>query len=325
MNRLITGIIVALLGMMAFIGSLANPDATGAAKSGGAISGCLMMIGGGLLIYFGLRFISRRRTTIKQALQMLRESGGVDAGELADRIDANEVQVAKFLNYGRDKGILRDFGRSGRDSAGRILTMEDILRMLQSGLSEGTIIERIRSSGVAVLSIDGMVEWRDKGISEAIIQECVRMEETPEVIQALARKSPEFILPQVKFNSGFMDWHLSGMGRIWCYSDCLILQGMITKRGWGLFFLRLLAALPAATIIGIPLTAVLFSAILRARKKPHGIMIPKEDVLSLYDVADEFRLVYEAEHGRKKVKIQKVQGFTVKFDADRSRLKAYLS
>jgi hypothetical protein len=119
MGRLITGIVVLALVTFALIGVLADPADTlsGEESLGGIVFVCFMLVGGVMLVYSmlfggvmlvysGTRFIARRRRTMECALQMLRKSDKVDACEIADHLGVGETRVVKFLNYGRNKGIL---------------------------------------------------------------------------------------------------------------------------------------------------------------------------------------------------------------------------
>ena len=111
MIRLITGIVLLVFVLFAFIGILTDP--AGALGSEGSLEGvvfvCLMLFGGVLLIHFGVRFITRRRRTIECALQMLRNSNRIDISSISDYLGVGEMQVLKFLRYGQRKGFLSDF------------------------------------------------------------------------------------------------------------------------------------------------------------------------------------------------------------------------
>ena len=115
MGRLITGIVLLLLVLFAFIGIMTDP--AGALSGEGSLEGivfvCLMLVGGALLVYSGANFIARRRRTINYARQMLRHSDGVDAGRIAELLRVSEIQVVKFLKYGQKKGVLSDLDGLG--------------------------------------------------------------------------------------------------------------------------------------------------------------------------------------------------------------------
>ena len=134
MGRLIIGIILAFFGVMVLIGVFipddASPDDTSDDKAAVIVFSCLMIISGGLLIYLGVRFISRRRTVVESALQMLRESDNIDAGVLVNRFGVSEIKVRKFLSYGRTKGII-----PYREEKGELLAEK-------TPLAEGTASEQ---------------------------------------------------------------------------------------------------------------------------------------------------------------------------------------
>jgi hypothetical protein len=69
---------------------------------------------GGLLLYFGQRYLMRRKAIINTALFMLREPRSIDVVELAHRVGLSEDFVAQILAEVRRKGIIpeSDHGRS---------------------------------------------------------------------------------------------------------------------------------------------------------------------------------------------------------------------
>ncbi len=46
-------------------------------------------------------------------------------------------------------------------------------------LSENTVIDKIRASSVIGLSVDDIIKWKDRGISETIIQESLKIGKAP--------------------------------------------------------------------------------------------------------------------------------------------------
>jgi len=61
---------------------------------------------GGLLLYFGQRYRTRRKVIINTAFLMLRESGSIDVLELAHRVGLSEDVVAQILAEARRKGLI---------------------------------------------------------------------------------------------------------------------------------------------------------------------------------------------------------------------------
>jgi len=57
------------------------------------VLGILYAAGGGVLIFFVQRYLSRRKLTAEMALQMLREDGKINALDLAHRVGVFEVDV----------------------------------------------------------------------------------------------------------------------------------------------------------------------------------------------------------------------------------------
>jgi len=102
MTRLICGIVLAVLGLLSVVSAGNNPQ--GPAPS--IIVGLLFLAGGGTLIFFGARYLSRRRTVIGFALQMLRTDGKINGGELSQRCGMNEVDIRGYLNDAQRKGII---------------------------------------------------------------------------------------------------------------------------------------------------------------------------------------------------------------------------
>jgi len=66
----------------------------------------LALIGGGALIYFGAQYLKRVKTVTAFALQMIRESGKIDAVELAQRVGVSEVDIRGDISESQRKGII---------------------------------------------------------------------------------------------------------------------------------------------------------------------------------------------------------------------------
>lgn len=102
MHRLVWGIVIAVLGLLSFIGAGHNPQG----PAGSIIVGLLCVVGGGTMIFFGARYLSRRKTVTEFAFQMLRTGDKINAGELAQRLAISEIEIRKHLASAQRKGII---------------------------------------------------------------------------------------------------------------------------------------------------------------------------------------------------------------------------
>jgi hypothetical protein len=66
----------------------------------------LMLIGGGVLIYYGNQYIKRVKQTSAFALEMIREEGKIDARQIVQRIGVSEVDIRMYLIESQRKGII---------------------------------------------------------------------------------------------------------------------------------------------------------------------------------------------------------------------------
>jgi len=107
MKRLVWGIIVAAFGVLCLASAGANPQG----PAGSVIFGLLCLAGGGVLIFFGAQYLSRKKSVTEFALQMLREDAKIDAGELARRVGVSEISVRSFV---ADSQRRRRLGRLAR-------------------------------------------------------------------------------------------------------------------------------------------------------------------------------------------------------------------
>ena len=152
MARFVIGIIltsIAIMGLMGAIGSYSQGETSPNEFLGGMIFLGILTISGIFLIFNGRHFITHRRKVLEYALTMLRESNEINMDKLIERFSISEIQIKNFLTYGRTKGILPRFEKAiTKTQVNEILTIEDILKMLETGLSDDVIIEKIRSSGV---------------------------------------------------------------------------------------------------------------------------------------------------------------------------------
>ena len=72
----------------------------------GIVIGILMMAGGGVMIFFGQRHLSRIKLTAEFGLQMLREDGKINAVDLAHRVGVSEVDVRGYMTDAQRKGLI---------------------------------------------------------------------------------------------------------------------------------------------------------------------------------------------------------------------------
>jgi len=100
--RFIAGIVLLCLGTIFLLILLA------ARSPAGEIMVPIAMFGlpGGLLLYFGRRYLTRRKAIINTAFLMLRESRSINVAELAARVGLSEDSVAEILAEARHKGLI---------------------------------------------------------------------------------------------------------------------------------------------------------------------------------------------------------------------------
>lgn len=102
MNRLVWGIVIVIFGILCLIGAGQNPQG----PAGSIIVGLLFIAGGGLMIFFGARYLNQRKAVISFSLQMLHSDNKIDAGELAHRLGISEIDVRKYLSRAQMKGMI---------------------------------------------------------------------------------------------------------------------------------------------------------------------------------------------------------------------------
>jgi hypothetical protein len=100
MKRLVWGIVLMVIGAMGFVGVVTKNDPRNAFTS------ILMIGGGGTLIYFGKRFLRRKKVATEIALQMLRKTDKIDAADVARRVGMSEVDVRCYLMESQRKGLI---------------------------------------------------------------------------------------------------------------------------------------------------------------------------------------------------------------------------
>ncbi len=98
MKRFAWGIALMVLGVLALIGSNEVNDAAG--------GGFMMLIGGGVLTYYGNQYLKRVKQASEFALEMIREEGKIDASQIAQRIGVSEVDIRMYLAESQRKGVI---------------------------------------------------------------------------------------------------------------------------------------------------------------------------------------------------------------------------
>ncbi len=97
MKRFVWGIVLMVLGVMAMFGSVGEyPD----------IGGFIMLVGGGILTYYGNKYKTKVKQTAEFALQMIRSDGKIDARELAQQVGVSEVDIRSFIAESQRKGVI---------------------------------------------------------------------------------------------------------------------------------------------------------------------------------------------------------------------------
>ena len=98
MKRFVGGIILLVLGSTSLFVILSEQGKKTPA------SAMIIIIIGIILIYFGWRFLKRRRMTLEIALEMFRKDSNINAAELANRLKLSELDIREYINYGKKKG-----------------------------------------------------------------------------------------------------------------------------------------------------------------------------------------------------------------------------
>lgn len=87
-----------VLGVMAMFGSNGDDSASG--------GGFIMLVGGGILTYYGNKYKTKVKQTAEFALQMIRSDGKIDARELAQQVGVSEVDIRSFIAESQRKGVI---------------------------------------------------------------------------------------------------------------------------------------------------------------------------------------------------------------------------
>jgi threonine/homoserine/homoserine lactone efflux protein len=102
MKRVVWGIVIGVFGILCFASAGQNPGG----PAGSIVMGLLCVAGGGLLIYFGARYLRDRKAVAEAALQMLREHNAINAGQVAQRLAISEVDARQYLADAQRRGII---------------------------------------------------------------------------------------------------------------------------------------------------------------------------------------------------------------------------
>ena len=98
MKRFIGGILLLIIGFTnLFVLLSKQPKIT----PGPAI---ICIITGIILMYFGWRFLKRRKMTLEIAIKMFRNDSNINAAELATRTKFSELDIREYINYAKKKG-----------------------------------------------------------------------------------------------------------------------------------------------------------------------------------------------------------------------------
>ena len=101
MKRFVSGIVLVVIGLIGLMGSIDVPNSSSAVK--GAF---MLLIPGGVLTYYGNRYLTQVKQTTAFALQMIRENGKIDAFEIAQKMGLSEVDIRVFLAESQRKGVI---------------------------------------------------------------------------------------------------------------------------------------------------------------------------------------------------------------------------
>ncbi len=116
MKRLVWGIVIAAFGVLGILVEClvppppdtliislgGNPDDI----ASGVILASFMIAGGGVMIFFGSRYIRRSKAVAEIVFQMLRQDGKIHAGDLANRLGFSEVDVRAYIIDSQKKGLV---------------------------------------------------------------------------------------------------------------------------------------------------------------------------------------------------------------------------
>ena len=98
MKRFVGGIILLIIGVANLFDFLSKQ---GKQTAAGAV---IIIPVGIILIYFGWRFLKRRKMTLEIALEMFRKDRNINAAELATRLKLSELEIREYINYAKKKG-----------------------------------------------------------------------------------------------------------------------------------------------------------------------------------------------------------------------------
>jgi hypothetical protein len=98
MKRFVWGICLVVIGILGLIGSKGNGDSI--------LGSFVMLIGGGVLTFYGNQYVQRVKQTAVFALGMIREDGKIDSNQIAQRIGVSEVDIRMYLAESQRKGVI---------------------------------------------------------------------------------------------------------------------------------------------------------------------------------------------------------------------------
>lgn len=102
MKKVTWGSILVVLGLLSFVGAGNNPQGPAASIAVGFV----LVIGGGLLAFFGLRTRTRKKLVVERAFQMLRESNAIRTHELAVATGLSEMEVRQHVTDAQRSGLI---------------------------------------------------------------------------------------------------------------------------------------------------------------------------------------------------------------------------
>jgi hypothetical protein len=101
MKRIVCGIVLMVIGACGFVGGVMKNDPQE------VFTGSLVITGGGTLIYFGQRFLRRKKVATEIALQMFHNTNKIDAADVARRTGISEVIVRGCVAELQWNGLIR--------------------------------------------------------------------------------------------------------------------------------------------------------------------------------------------------------------------------
>lgn len=114
--RLVIGIIIELISAMFLLGMVISnykdPDPLGVTIAG-SIFIVIIMISGGLLIYFGIKKFSTRQKVLNIAMKTFRENGSINYTKIQQELNVNEYKARKYILWGYRKNLFFKISQNG--------------------------------------------------------------------------------------------------------------------------------------------------------------------------------------------------------------------